>query len=87
MLEAVTEDDPEGKAFKIFCFKESEYVMKIMATWKKLEDLDGADTRRKYKGRDGQSLIRQFKYWHPFGLHFRYCHQVDYHNNRIHAPI
>ena len=33
MLEAITEEGTEGKAYKIFCFKEPEYVMKIMATW------------------------------------------------------
>ena len=49
--------------------------------------MDGADTRREYKGRDGQSLDRLFKYCQPFGLHFHYRHQVDDHNNRIHAPI
>ena len=32
MLGAITEEGPEGKAFKIFCFKEPEYVMKIMDT-------------------------------------------------------
>ena len=46
MLEAITEEGTEGKAFKMFCFKEPEYVMKIMDTWMKLEELDGADTRR-----------------------------------------
>ena len=71
MLEAITEEGPEGKAFDIFCFKEPEYVMKIMATWVTLEDLDGADTRREYKGRDGESLARLSKYRQPFGLHFR----------------
>ena len=44
--------------------------MKIMATWMTLEELDGADTRREYKGRGGESLDRLFKYRHPFGLHF-----------------
>ena len=33
MLEAITEDGAEGKAFNIFFLKEPEYVMKIMATW------------------------------------------------------
>ena len=46
MLEAITEEGPEGKVFKIFCFKEPYYVMKIMATWMTLEELDGADNRR-----------------------------------------
>ena len=30
---------------------------------------------------------KQFIYQQPFGLHFRYRHQVDDHNNRRHAPI
>ena len=61
--------------------------MKIMAAWMTLEELDGADTRREYKGRDGESLARLFKYRQPFGLNFRYRHQVDDRNNRRHAPI
>ena len=31
MLEAITEEVPEGKAFNIYCFEEPEYVVKIMA--------------------------------------------------------
>ena len=61
--------------------------MNIMATWMTLKELDREDTRREYKGRDGQSLIIQFNYWQPFGLHFRYRHQVYDHNNRSFAPI
>ena len=61
--------------------------MKIMAIWMTLGELDGADTMREYKGRDGQSLTRLFNYCQPFGLNFRYCHQVDDHINRIHATI
>ena len=87
MFESITEEVPEGKAFKIFFFKEPEYVMKIMATWMTLEELDGADTRREYKGPDGDSLVRIFTYCHPFGLHFCYRHQLDDHNNIRHAPI
>ena len=61
--------------------------MKIMATWMTLEELYGVDNRREYKGRDGQSLARQFNYQQPFGLYFCYRQQVDDHNNRRHAPI
>ena len=86
ILEAITEEGPEGKAFTIF-FKEPEYFMKIMATWMTLEELNVADTRREYKGRDSQSLVRLFKYHQPFGLHYRYRHQVDDQNNRKHANI
>ena len=49
--------------------------------------MDGADNRREYKGRDGESLVRIFKYRQPFGSHFRYRHHVDNQNNRINAPI
>ena len=71
ILDAITEEGPEVKSFKISCFNELEYVMKIMATWMTLEELDGLDTSREYKGRDGHSLARLFKYCHPFVLHLR----------------
>ena len=61
--------------------------MEIMATWMTLEELDGANTRREYKGRDGESLARLFKYCQPFGLHFRYRYHVNDHKNRRHATI
>ena len=28
-----------------------------------------------------------FTYYQPFGMYFKYRHQVDGHNNWIHAPI
>ena len=87
MLEDINEEVHEGKAFKMFCFKGPEYVINIMAAWMTLEELDRADTRREYKGQDGESLARLFKYRHLFCLQFRYRHQVDDQNNRIHAPI
>ena len=61
--------------------------MKIMATWMTLEELDIANTRREYKGRDGQYLARIFKYRQTFGLQFCYHHQVDDNNNIRHATI
>ena len=87
MLEAITEDVTEGKAFNIFCFREPEYVMKVISTCMTLKELDGADTRRKYKGQDVQYLVSQLKYWKTFGSHSRHHHQVDNHNNRSNAPI
>ena len=74
MLEAATED---GKPFLIFCFKYPNYVMKIMISWMTLDELEGANTKRNYKGRDGESLVKIFKYQQPFGFHFRYRQQVD----------
>jgi hypothetical protein len=84
MLETTTE---EGKPFKIFCFKEPDYVMKIMASWMTLNELEGAQTKRDYKDASGRMVSKKFCYRQPFGLHFKYRHQVDDHNNRRHAPI
>ena len=41
MLEAATED---GNPFRILCFKEPDYVMKIMASWMNLDELEGSNT-------------------------------------------
>ena len=46
MLEAITEEGPEGEAFNFFCFKDPEYVLNIIANWMILYELDGADTIR-----------------------------------------
>ena len=44
MVEVMTEEGPQGKPFKIFCFKEPDYIMKIMATWMTLDELPEANT-------------------------------------------
>ena len=68
MLEASTED---GKPFRVFFLKYPEYVMKVMASWMTLDDMKGGKTRCNYKGRDGESLMKIFKFQQPFGFHFR----------------
>ena len=68
MLEAATED---GKTFHIFCFKETDYMMKIMVSWMNLADMEGTNTKRIYKGRYGDPPVNIFKYWQPFGFHSR----------------
>ena len=52
-----------------------------------LDDLEGGNTRHNYKGRDGESLVKIFKYRKPFGLYFKYYHQVEDHNNRLHSDV
>ena len=69
MLEAMIEEGPEVNPIMILCLKEPEGVRKTMNGRITLEYLQGADMRRDYKGRDGQSLVRLFKYRHPFTLH------------------
>ena len=84
MLEAATED---GRPFHILFFKNIDYVVNIMELRENLDDMEGANTKRNYKGRNGQSLVTIFTYQQPFGLHFCYHNQVNDHNNRHQYPI
>jgi len=77
---------PNGGPFFIHCFKEPNYVMKIMATWMTLDEFGGG-TKRKWKGADGRAIEKKLKYKQPFGMHFLHRHWVDDHNNRRHKPI
>ena len=67
--------------------KDPDYVMKIMASWMKLDEFQGTKTRRYFIDSIGTKDMKQFTYQHPFGLHFRCRHQLDDHNNWIPAPI
>ena len=82
MIEARTEDN---KLFKIFCMKEPDCVMKIMASWMAIDELEGARTRKYFIDISSTKERKQFTYRKPFMLHFRYIHQVDNHNNQTHA--
>ena len=84
MLEAAIE---YGKPFRILCFKEPGYMMNITEPWMTLDELEGANKKRNYKGRNFESIVKEFKYQKPFGLHFCYRRQVDNHNNRRHSHI
>jgi hypothetical protein len=56
MLEARTEDN---KPFQTLCFKEPDYVMKTMALWMTLDDMEGAtNTRRECEGAGSRSLVK-----------------------------
>ena len=57
MFEAVTEDD---RPFLILSFKETDYVMKNMASLMDLDDMYKANTKCNCKGRDVQSLVKIF---------------------------
>ena len=80
IIEARTEDN---KLFKIFCMKEPYYVMKIMESWMTLDELEGASTRRVFIDK---SRTKDKKVSHT-GIHLRYRHLVEDHNNKMHAPI
>ena len=84
MIEESTEDN---KLFKIFCMKEPDFVMKIMVSWMKLDELEGASTGRYFIDSSGTKETKQFTYRQQFWLHLRYIYQVNSHNNQRHAPI
>ena len=68
MLEAGTEDD---KSFHILFLKETDYVIKIMALRMTLDDMEGANMKCTYLGRDGDSQVKMFKYRQMFGFNFQ----------------
>ena len=75
LLEAMTEEDPDDKAFKIFfrgagvCHEDYGHLDDTGRVGRSKE-LDGAGTMQEYKGWDGQSLSSIFNYCQSFCLHF-----------------
>ena len=61
--------------------------MKIMASWMTLDYLQGARTIRGFIDSSGKKQTSKFTYRNPFGLNFKYRHQVDDDNNHRHVPI
>ena len=55
MLEAATE---YGNPVHIFLFKYPRYLMNILESWMTLDNMEGVNTKHKYKGRDGESLVK-----------------------------
>ena len=47
----------------------------------------GSNTKHNHKGRDGDSLVKIFKYRQPFGSNFSYRYHLDDHNDRHHSTI
>ena len=84
MIEVITEDN---KLFKIFFMKYPDYVMKIMAIWMTLDELEGSRTRIDFIDKRVTNEANKFTYWHPFGIQFRYRYKLDDYNNWRHAPI
>ena len=59
--------------------------MKMMVSWMKFYELEGAKKRRDFIDSSGTKDTKKFTYHHPFGIQFRYRHQVEDLNNSIHA--
>ena len=67
--------------------KEPDYLMIMMASWIKLNELEGARTRRYFIHSGGIKYTNHLTYRQTFGTHFRYIHQVYDQNNGIQVPI
>ena len=74
IIEARTEDN---NMFKTFFMKDPDDAMKIMESWMKLDGLEGENTRRYFIESSGKRDTKKFTYRKPFGIHFRYIHQVE----------
>ena len=67
--------------------QDPDYFMKIMASWMTLDELEGSRTGRYFVESSGTKQTKQFTYCKPFGIHFRYIHQMDDQNNWRHGKI
>ena len=65
MIESITE---YNKLFKIFCMKEQDYVMKIMASWMTLDELEVAKKIINCIDSSGTKERNQFAYRQLFGI-------------------
>ena len=55
--------------------------MKKLVSCMKLDELEGANTRRYFIDSSGTKEMKNFTSRHTFGIHFRYRKQVDDYNN------
>ena len=67
--------------------KDPDYAMKIMVIWMTLDKLEGARTGSYFIETSGMKEPKQFTYRKPFGINYRYIHQVKNHNNQRNTPI
>ena len=83
----IEERNEDNNLFKIFSMKDLDYVMKIMASWMKIYELEGKKTRRDFIESSGTKETKYSTYRQLFGFHFRYINKFDNHNNWIHTQI
>jgi Transposase IS4 len=63
-----------GKTFSIFCMKEENYTMKLMAMYGALVDIDGSKTLRSLTAVSGEKFIKSFNYTETFHNHCKFRH-------------
>ena len=60
-----------NKFFKVFCIKATDYVMRIMAGFIILNELEVKNTRSDFIYISGTKETKHFAYQQPFGIIFR----------------
>ena len=74
-----------GIPYNLWCMKEPDYVMRMMATGGALLANKNCKEATRSWMQDGIEKLAKFKYAKPFDWHFKYRHAVDDHNNLRHA--
>jgi hypothetical protein len=75
----------DGIPYNLWCMKEPDYVMRMMATGGALLADENCKEATRSWMEDGVEKSAKFKYAKPFDWHFKYRHAVDDHNNLRHA--
>ena len=76
----------DGLPFQVMCMKKTNYMTKIIYNWMTLDKFEGRQTQRCYLV-DGVKTTKTLCYKQPFGMHYKFIHQVDDNNNRQHSHI
>ena len=71
----------DNEPYNVYCMKEPDYVMKLMATYGSLTHHDGETKNIRWVGDEKN----EFKYLKPYSDHYKYRHMVDDHNNLRHS--
>ena len=60
--------------------KDPDYVANIMASWMKLDDLEGTKTIRYFTESNDMKEDKTFTHRHQFGLHLNQQNKIYYHS-------
>jgi hypothetical protein len=77
----------DGIPYNIWCMKEPDYVMRMMATGRALLADDNCKEVTRNWIKSGAEKTKKFQYTKLFDWHFNYRHAVDDHNNLRHALL
>jgi hypothetical protein len=73
--------------FGVFCMKEPDYTMMLMATYGTNETTNDSNTERTTINNNGEREVKRFQYTELFYNHFKFRNAVDAHNQQRHQPI